>query len=148
MLAIYMTQYHRVGPEYLSVTRMDKSCSDPYSSMYSFGLAELHLYGYPITMWWLMQSKHPPEIVIAYGLYGLIIGSLRYRVFAMLNYVTGSHCNTLIWVCVHHIIPNDMTSLLTDICVSMIRKPWSSIAQWTSILELTRDLVVYILYVY
>ena len=27
-------KYHQVGPEYLSVTRMDKSRSDPYSSTY------------------------------------------------------------------------------------------------------------------
>ena len=149
MLASYMMRYHRVGPEYWFVTQMDKSCSDPYSSTYPFGVPELHLYAHPVMVWRWMQSKHPPKIAITYDLYGIRFGLLRYRVIAMLNYVTGSHRYTLIWVCVHHIILlMIMTSLSIDVCVSMIKKPWSSIAQWTSILELTRDLIVYILHVY
>ena len=69
------------------------------------------------------------------------------------------YCNTELcdWTILQHFnlgvfpschSPNDMTSLPMDVCVPMTRKPLSSIAQWTSILELTRDLVVYILHVY
>ena len=41
---------------------------DTYASTYPFGIPELHLYGHHVTVWQLMQSKHPLEIKIKYDL--------------------------------------------------------------------------------
>src|SRR3954464_15021445 len=50
--ANFMMQYHRVGLEYLSVTRMEKSRFDlfAYSSTIYFGIPNVHRYSHHISV--------------------------------------------------------------------------------------------------
>src|SRR4051812_42998324 len=100
-----MMQHHRVDPEYLSVTRMDKSRFDlfAYSLTYLFGIPEVLLYGQHISVrrWVenqgiLIDSNYDDH-------YGLRIWSLRYsyRNVELCDLITSQH---FWWVYVHHII--------------------------------------------
>jgi hypothetical protein len=59
---------HRVGPEYLSVTRKNKSRSWCIHLNLLHWKPKRHLFSHHFTEWRLMQSKLPPEIVIKYDL--------------------------------------------------------------------------------
>ena len=124
------------GPEYLSVTRMDKSRSDPYSSTYPLRNTQY-------TPLWLPCYGVTVDAIKASSGDSNYIWSLRSkdRVATLPSYRNVELCDRItlhnfdLGVCPPCHSPNNMTSLSTDVSVSMIRKPWSSTAQWTSILE-------------
>ena len=64
---------HRVGPEYLSAMRMDKSRSRLVASTYSSRIPKIHVYGHLITRRRLMHYKHPRVAVIKTWSHGLRI---------------------------------------------------------------------------
>src|SRR3954466_1696188 len=100
-----MIQYHRVGPEYLSVTWMDKSRFDlfAYSLTYLFGIPEVLLYVHHISVKRWVANQGILKTVITYDHYGLRIWSLRYsyRNVELCDSITLQH---FWWVYVHHII--------------------------------------------
>ena len=144
MLARFMDAISPSGPR-VSIRHPDEKKSRSWFirinvSLWNTCIAPLWSPCYSVTVDTIKASSGDSDLSWSHD---LRIELLRYRVIAMLNYVTGSHCNTLIGcVCPSHHSRNDMTSLSTDVIVSMIRKPWSSIAQWASMPELTRDQVV------
>ena len=149
MLASCLTQPHRVGPEYLSVTRMDKSRSWSirlYVSLWNTWVAPLWSPCYGVTVDAIKVSSGDSNYIGSLRSKDRVTTLSSYRNVELYDWITSQYFDLGVHPSYHS--PNDMTSLSTDVCVSMIRKLWSSIAQWTSILELTRDLVVYILHVH
>ena len=61
MLASSLIQRYRVGPRASSVNRIGKSRSWCMRLNISLWLPDVHLYGHPVTVWRLMQSKQPPR---------------------------------------------------------------------------------------
>ena len=102
---------------------------DTYASTYTFGIPDVHRYGHPVTVWHLMQSRQPQMILIWYESHSQRIRSLRFLIIA-----TWTSWHDLVAILMLGDIHHDMTSLSrTYETCPMIRKPWSSLAQWTSI---------------
>jgi hypothetical protein len=59
---------HRVGLEYFSVTWKNKFRSWCIRLYILYWKPKRHIFSHPVTVWWLMQSKLPPEVVIKYDL--------------------------------------------------------------------------------
>ena len=108
--------------------------------------APLWLPYYSVTVDTLKASSEDSNYIWSLRSKDRVTTLLSYRNVELCDWITLQYFDFDVRLSYHS--PNDMTLLSTDVCVSMIRKPWSSIAQWTSMLELTRDLVVYILHVY
>ena len=92
---------------------------DTYFSTYRLCIPELHLYDHPVTVWRLIQSRHPPMIVI-----GLLSHGLRIRLLYVSIKLSQCWCfvTDLIaltyfgWMSITS-FPNDTTPLSIDINV-------------------------------
>jgi hypothetical protein len=69
---------------------------DAYASTCSFGIPERHLYVHAVTIWWLMQSKLLPVIVIRYDLTVKGLGYYALLDIVVLSFVGESYCNTYV----------------------------------------------------
>jgi hypothetical protein len=94
-----------VGPEYLPVTRINKSRYwYIYASNPSLRITQLRLYDYPITVWRLMHTKQPPVTVIRYDFMVNGLGQYALIHIVTLNYNIWLCYNTYILGKVHYII--------------------------------------------
>ena len=118
MLASYIDVILPSGPLSISLSHgWTNSDLDPYASTHSFGIPKKHLYNHPVTVWHLMSTKQPPEMVIKYDLMVKGLGYFVFLIIAMMNFMTWSHCNTYVGWCPSYHSPNDMIPLSIDINV-------------------------------